>query len=183
MRPILLEGVTKAVGNCNYWYTHGSGKDNFCPISVHYGKLYQSDDRGTSWTSDGSIDRVGIGATGSSLCPQVTFSSVGLSRCMPCDIGTSTRGSGTAGSDQIVCDVCDSGFSGISSIISLIDIRHNNGIDTGDKAICVREVGALVGFLLHTQSPITEYNFDDYLAERCPDLRHRQFSLSGRLAN
>ena len=53
---------------------------------------------------------------------------------------------------------------------SLIDARHNHGIETGDKATCVKEVGALVGFLLHTQSPITEYNFDDYLAERCPDL-------------
>ena len=53
---------------------------------------------------------------------------------------------------------------------SLIDTRHNHGIETGDKATCVKEVGALVGFLLHTQSPITEYNFYDYLTERCPDL-------------
>ena len=34
----------------------------------------------------------------------------------------------------------------------------------------MREIGALVGSLLHTQSPITEYNFDDHLTERCPDL-------------
>jgi hypothetical protein len=120
-----------AAGNKNWKGITANPDFTKMMASVYNGKLYQSYDRGTSWTSDGSIDRVGIGATGSSLCPQGTFSSVGLSRCMPCDIGTSTRGSGTAGSDQIVCDVCDSGFSGISSIISLIDIRHasNAGID------------------------------------------------------
>ena len=58
----------------------------------------------------------------------------------------------------------------VVNLNSLIDARHNHGIDTGDKAIYVREIGALVGYLLHAQSPITEYNFDDHLIERCPDL-------------
>ena len=53
---------------------------------------------------------------------------------------------------------------------SLIDACHNHGIDTGDKAIFAKEIGALVGDLLHTQSPITDYNFEDHLIERCPDL-------------
>ena len=57
---------------------------------------------------------------------------------------------------------------------SLIDARHNHGIDTGDKATWVREIGAMVGYLLHTQSPITEYNFDDHLIERCPDLSNAE---------
>ena len=52
----------------------------------------------------------------------------------------------------------------------LIDARHNHGLDTGDKATFVKEIGALVGYLLHTQFPITEFNFEDHLTETCPDL-------------
>ena len=53
---------------------------------------------------------------------------------------------------------------------SLIDARHNHGLNTDDKAGYVKEVGALIGHLLHTQSPITEFNFEDHVPETCPDL-------------
>ena len=33
---------------------------------------------------------------------------------------------------------------------SLIEARHVHGIETGDKAACVREVGSLFAYLLHT---------------------------------
>ena len=53
---------------------------------------------------------------------------------------------------------------------SLIDARHNHGLNTDDEAGYVREIGALVGYLLHAQSAITEFNFEDHLTEVCPDL-------------
>ena len=53
---------------------------------------------------------------------------------------------------------------------SLIDARHSHVLNTGDKAGCVREIGALFRYLPHTQSPITEFNFEDHLTEVCPDL-------------
>ena len=58
----------------------------------------------------------------------------------------------------------------VVNLNSLIDVLHNHGLDTGDKAPYVWEICALVGYLLHTQSPLTEYNFEDHLIERCPDL-------------
>ena len=67
---------------------------------------------------------------------------------------------------KLRCDV----HNLVVNLNSLIDVRHNHGLDTGDKAPYVREIGALVGYLIHTQSPVTEYNFEDHLTERCPDL-------------
>ena len=40
----------------------------------------------------------------------------------------------------------------VVNLNSLIDARHNHGIDTGDKAIYVREIGALVGYFYSTHS-------------------------------
>ena len=58
----------------------------------------------------------------------------------------------------------------VVSLNSLIDARYNHGLNTGDKADYVREIGALIGYLLHTHSPITEINFEARLTEVCPDL-------------
>ena len=58
----------------------------------------------------------------------------------------------------------------IVSVNSLIDARHNHGINTGDKADYVREIGAWIGYLLHTNAPITEFNVEDHLTKACPDL-------------
>ena len=67
---------------------------------------------------------------------------------------------------KLICDI----HNLVVNLNRLIDARHNHGLDTGDKATYVNEIDALVGYLLHTRSPITEYNFDDHLTERCPDL-------------
>ena len=40
----------------------------------------------------------------------------------------------------------------------------------------MREIGALIGYLLHTHSPITEFNFEDHLTEVCPDLSRAERS-------
>ena len=53
----------------------------------------------------------------------------------------------------------------VVNLISLIDARHSHVRDTGDTAIYASELGALGGYLLHTQSPIIEFNFEDHLTE------------------
>ena len=58
----------------------------------------------------------------------------------------------------------------VVNLNSLIDARHKHGLNTGDKSGYVRDIGALIGFLLHTQSPSTQFHFEDHLAEVCPDL-------------
>ena len=67
---------------------------------------------------------------------------------------------------KLRCDI----HSLVVNLNRLIDAHHNHGLDTGDKATYVKKIGALVGYLVHTQSPITEFNFEDHLTETCPDL-------------
>lgn len=56
------------------------------------------------------------------------------------------------------------------SLNSLIEGRHFHGLNTADKAEHVIKIGSLFGFLLHTNAPLTEFNFDDHLTQTCPDL-------------
>ena len=58
----------------------------------------------------------------------------------------------------------------VVNLNSLIDARHSHGLQTGDKADYVREIGALIGYLLHINAPVTEFNFEYHLTKVCPDL-------------
>ena len=53
---------------------------------------------------------------------------------------------------------------------SLIEARHIHGLPTADKAEHVTKIGSMFGFLLHTNAPLTEFNFDDHLIQTCPEL-------------
>ena len=46
---------------------------------------------------------------------------------------------------------------------SLIEARHIHGLPTADKAEHATKIGSIVGFLLHTNAPLTELNVDDHL--------------------
>ena len=58
----------------------------------------------------------------------------------------------------------------VVNVNSLIDARHNHGLNTGDTAEYVRKMCALVGYFLHKNAPIIEFNLEDHLTKVCPDL-------------
>ena len=53
------------------------------------------------------------------------------------------------------------------ALVGLIEAKHVHGIDTGDNIANVQDVASLSAYLNHTNAPITEYNFNDYLRKKC----------------